>query len=108
MKIAAKIILLPFCIMSFSSCNIGIPLRYEPFSSCNIGIPLRYEPSDNNDSYTIQYLFQHDGVKVYRFYDKGNYVYFTTRGDVTSIKTDSTKEKTITFHHEDSIIRPFR
>lgn len=73
-----------------------------------LGIPLRYEPSDNNDSYTIQYLFQHDGVKVYRFYDKGNYVYFTTRGDVTSIKTDSTKEKTITFHHEDSIIRPFR
>ena len=72
MKIAAKIILLLFCIMSFSSCNIGIPLRYEP--------------SDNNDSYTIQYLFQ----------------------DVTSIKTDSTKEKTITFHHEDSIIRPFR
>ena len=76
MKIAAKIILLLFCIMNFSSCNIGIPLRYEP--------------SDNNDSYTIQYLFQHDG------------------GDVTSIKTDSTKEKTITFHHEDSIIRPFR
>lgn len=94
MKIAAKIILLLFCIMNFSSCNIGIPLRYEP--------------SDNNDSYTIQYLFQHDGVKVYRFYDKGNYVYFTIRGDVTSIKTDSTKEKTITFHHEDSIIRPFR
>ena len=75
MKIAAKIILLLFCIMNFSSCNIGIPLRYEP--------------SDNNDSYTIQYLFQHDGVKVYRFYDKGNYVYFTTRGDVTSIKRQS-------------------
>ena len=40
MKIATKIILLLFCAINFSSCNIGVPLRYEP--------------SDNNDTYTIQ------------------------------------------------------
>ena len=33
-----------------------------------------------------------------RFYDKGNYVYFTTRGDVTSITNDSTAQRTITIN----------
>ncbi|MBP9618546.1 MAG: DUF4884 domain-containing protein, partial [Bacteroides sp.] len=32
----------------------------------------------------------------------GNYVYFTTRGDVTSIKNDSTRKRTITIY-KDSI-----
>ena len=61
-------------------------------SACNLNVPLR--------------LFQHDGVKVYRFRDRGNYVYFTTRGDVTSIHADSTKQRTITIHREDSIVSP--
>ena len=47
---------------------------------------------------TVSYLFEHDGCKVYRFYDKGNYVYFTTRGDVTSITNDSTAQRTITIN----------
>ena len=52
-------------------------------------------------SYEVSYLFEHDGVKVYRFMDMGNYVYFTTKGDVTSIKNDSTKERTVTIYRED-------
>ena len=56
------------------------------FNSC-ASIPLKIGESENNSTYTVSYLFEHDGCKVYRFYDKGNYVYFTTRGDVTSIKT---------------------
>ena len=63
-------------------------------SACNLNVPLRYEKPSNNDTYTIDYLFQHDGVKVYRFYDMGNYVYFTTRGDATSIHGDSTQQRT--------------
>ena len=58
--------------------------------------------SENNQTYEVSYLFEHDGVKVYRFLDLGNYVYFTTRGDVTSIKNDSTEERTITIY-KDSI-----
>ena len=54
------------------------------FNSC-ASIPLKVGESENNSTYTVSYLFEHDGCKVYRFYDKGNYVYFTTRGDVTSI-----------------------
>lgn len=31
--------------------------------------------------YQVDYLFEQDGVKVYRFYDSSGPVYFTTRGD---------------------------
>lgn len=74
--------LLFLCTMTFSSCGIA-------------GIPIQNKAPQNNDSYTISYLFEHDGVKVYRFYDMGNYVYFTTKGEVTSIKNDSTAQRTI-------------
>ena len=67
------------------------------FNSC-ASIPLKVGESENNSTYTVSYLFEHDGCKVYRFYDKGNYVYFTTRGDVTSITNDSTAQRTITIN----------
>ena len=70
-------------------------------SSCYTGIPLKQGKSENNRTYEVSYLFEHDGVKVYRFMDMGNYVYFTTKGDVTSIKNDSTKERTVTIYRDD-------
>ncbi|MDD3036484.1 DUF4884 domain-containing protein [Bacteroides sp.] len=72
-------------------------------SSCYTGIPLQQGKSQNNKTYEVSYLFEHDGVKVYRFIDMGNYVYFTTRGDVTSIKNDSTEKRIVTIY-KDSII----
>ena len=60
------------------------------FNSC-ASIPLKIGESENNSTYTVSYLFEHDGCKVYRFYDKGNYVYFTTKGDVTSITNEFLK-----------------
>lgn len=65
-------------------------------ASCFTSQPLKTSHSENNSTYNISYLFEHDGCKVYRFYDRGNYVYFTTLGDVTSIKNDSTHQRTIT------------
>lgn len=63
-------------------------------SSCFYQKPVAYQHSDNNKDYKVAYLFEHEGCKVYRFYDNGNYVYFTNcRGDVTSIKNDSTAER---------------
>lgn len=68
---------------------LGISLLILP--SCTIGMPLAYIPADNNASYRVQYLFEHDGCKVYRFYDLGNYVYFTNcEGNTVAIKNDST------------------
>lgn len=69
-------------------------------TSCFSSRPLRVTQSENNATYNVSYLFEHDGCKVYRFYDNGNYVYFTTLGDVTSIKADSTKERTTTIRYD--------
>ena len=69
-------------------------------TSCYSSIPLEKKPSENNTTYTVSYLFEQDGVKVYRFYDRGNYVYFTTKGEVTSIKNDSTAQRTIVIPKE--------
>ncbi len=60
------------------------------FSSCLTGVPISTTTPKNNRTYMVQYLFEQDGCKVYRFYDNGHYVYFTNcNGDVTSIENDS-------------------
>lgn len=69
-------------------------------SSCYTSIPLESKKSDNNSTYEISYLFEHDGCKVYRFRDEGHYVYFTTQGGVTAIKDDSTQIRTIIIKKE--------
>jgi hypothetical protein len=58
-------------------------------TSCGVQMPLTTQPSENNDSYRVSYLFEHDGCKVYRFYDRGNYVYFTNCNGETIAKKDS-------------------
>lgn len=63
-------------------------------SSCRIGQPIAKQVPENNQTYDVDYLFEHDGCKVYRFYDKGNYIYFTNCGsDVTAISNDSTETR---------------
>lgn len=65
-------------------------------SSCYVGVPIKAEKPSNNQTYEVDYLFEHDGCKVYRFYDRGNYVYFTNcQGTVTSIEKDSTETRII-------------
>lgn len=62
-------------------------------SGCATGVPLQTKESENNKTYDVDYLFEHEGCKVYRFYDRGNYVYFTNcngSGEVI-VKTDSTE-----------------
>lgn len=68
---------------------LGISLLF--LASCTVGRPLVKSAADNNDSYRVQYLFEHDGCKVYRFYDRGNYIYFTNcEGNTIAVKNDST------------------
>lgn len=63
-------------------------------SSC--ASPIYSKPAENNTDYKVDYLFEHDGCKVYRFYDRGNYVYFTNcTGNVTAVTSDSTRVETI-------------
>lgn len=63
--------------------------------SCSLfSYPVSTQKPDNNRTYQVDYLFEHDGCKVYRFYDMGNYVYFTNcKGDVINIKNDSTSKR---------------
>ena len=64
--------------------------------SCSVGTPLAYTKADNNKTYDVQYLFEHDGCKVYRFQDNGHFVYFTNcKSDVTSIENDSTRVRVV-------------
>lgn len=42
----------------------GISSCYPP------SIPLKQGKAENNETYKISYLFEHDGVKVYRFTDR--------------------------------------
>ena len=44
-------------------------------ASCYTGIPLKSGKSENNRTYEVSYLFEHDGIKVYRFFDMGKDVY---------------------------------
>ena len=64
--------------------------------SCEIQRPIIKMESDNNKTYQVEYLFKHEGCKVYRFRDQGHYVYFTNcNSDVTSIENDSTQTRVI-------------
>jgi len=66
------------------------------FLSCTRQIPVSKVIPENNKTYKVDFLFEHDGCKVYRFIDKGNTVYFTNcNGNVTSLKSDSTEIRTI-------------
>ncbi len=55
------------------------------FSSCFSGIPLAKGQADNNRTYQVQYLFEHDGCNVCRLYDRSSYVYFTHCSDHTRV-----------------------
>lgn len=71
--------LLLSCIIGFSACGIS-------------GKPIAKSTPGNNSTYRVEYLFEHDGCKVYRFMDMGHYIYFTNcQGDVTSIENDSVR-----------------
>jgi hypothetical protein len=59
-------------------------------ASCSIQKPISKTSPENNRSYDVEYLFEHDGCKVYRFRDMGQFIYFTNcQGNVTAVKNDS-------------------
>jgi len=74
----------------------GLVLFVLLFNSCGINQPISTQLPSNNGTYAVDYLFEHEGCKVYRFQDMGHYVYFTNcAGEVTSIKKDSTETRVI-------------
>lgn len=64
--------------------------------SCMIQEPISVVAPQNNKTYEIEYLFEHDGCKMYRFRDGDYYVYFTNcKGEVSTVVNDSTQIRVI-------------
>ena len=76
--------------------NLLIALVILSFlSSCRTYRELRELRRVNDKrSYMIKFLFEHDGCKIYRFYD-WDWVYFSNCTGETIKKTDSTEIRTL-------------
>lgn len=61
------------------------------FSGC-INEPQSVEHMGKDSKFEVEYLFEKDGIKMYRFYDCGHYHYFTTGGQtITEQQNGDTK-----------------
>ena len=77
---------------------VFITLGAIVFGACS-NDPMSKERLGKDDVFEVEYLFEKDGVKVYRFEDGGRYHYFTTKGETISIQQNSSG-KTTTYHEE--------
>ena len=50
-----------------------------------IGLSSCYKKAQSTEQtgngFKVEFLFEKDGIKVYRFFDGGNYHYFTSKGE---------------------------
>jgi hypothetical protein len=53
----------------------------------------------NNPDFQVSLLFEHEGIKVYRFRDGGHNVYFTNTCGITKYNTGGKTPKTIESHN---------
>lgn len=59
-------------------------------TSC-IHEPISSEKMGKDDKFEVEFLFEKDGIRMYRFYDASKFHYFTTTGEtVTSQSTGKT------------------
>ena len=64
--------------------TIIIVLGAMIFGACS-NDPISKERVGKDDGFEVEYLFEKDGVRVYRFYDNGYAHYFTTQGETISV-----------------------
>jgi hypothetical protein len=59
--------------------------------------PQSSERTGKDNKFEIEFLFEKDGIKMYRFYDGGYFHYFTTNGTTITQQTSgkSTYDETI-------------
>jgi len=68
------------------------------FGACS-NDPMSKERLGKDDVFEVEYLFEKDGVKMYRFEDEGRYHYFTSMGETISTQQNSSG-KTTNYHEE--------
>lgn len=54
--------------------------------------------------YKIKFLFEVDGVKIYRFHDRGEYRYFATKGGSVLNQTQSRRVGKRTIYYDSGVI----
>jgi len=64
---------------------VFITLGAIVFGACT-NEPMSSERLGKDDGFAVEYLFEKDGVKVYRFYDNGYAHYFTTKDETISVQ----------------------
>ena len=75
------------------SYSVIFVITFMAFASCTImpqQTPISTKPSANNKDYKVSFLFEHDGCKVYRFEDRGEFIYFTScNGETMKTQRDT-------------------
>ncbi len=72
------------------------------FSGCEERAEPIHQAMTNNAQITVDFLFENDGCKVYRFVDNGRSIYYTNCTGKTQYSY-STGGKTPTTHHIESL-----
>lgn len=80
--------------------TIIIVLGAMIFGACS-NDPMSKERLGKDNGFEVEYLFEKDGVKMYRFYDNGHAHYFTSMGE--TISTQDTRSGKTTNYHEENI-----
>jgi len=75
-----KILIVFIAIIALQSCN------KEPQSIHHVG-----------NGFQVEFLFEHDGIKMYRFRDNGNNHYFTSQGETI------TRQNKGKYHYDEHI-----
>lgn len=75
-------------------------------TSCMIQQPISTNTPVNNSTYQVDFLFEYDGCKVYRFHDRGDYIYYTNcNNQTTAVINDSTIIKTFSVNKNYPILK---
>lgn len=79
-----KLILLSVLTFAVSSCGYEFRKKPEPPKPKLTKEQIRKQEYEQRlKDYDVQFLFECNGVRVYRFYNKGEYVYFTDANGMT-------------------------
>ena len=99
-----KLILLSVFAFVASSCGYEIRKKPEPPKPKLTKEQIRKQEYEQRlKDYDVQFLFECNGVKVYRFCDNGGNVYFTDANGMTYYKYTKTMGKTSQTHRVQSI-----
>ena len=100
-----KIILLSLLACVVASCGYEIRKKPEPPKPKLTKEQIRKQEYEQKlKDYDVQFLFECNGVKVYRFNDSGHYVYFTDANGMTLYqKTTRSSKYSYTKHRVQSI-----